>query len=84
MGWFDFLKRKQASPQAINDPGIVVSELIQKLEDRDAAVRLDACKRLAEMGSEASPAIEKLHELINDEDGEVCLAAAAALSEIER
>ena len=84
MGWFDFLKRKQVSPPGAGDRGVAVHELMQKLDHRETALRLEACKRLAELGGEASVAVEKLHELLNDEDGEVCLAAAAALSEIER
>lgn len=54
------------------------------LDDPDPKVRLRACRQLGELGRAAQAAGEKLQDRLNDEDGDVCNAAAAALSEIER
>jgi HEAT repeat protein len=84
MGLFDFLKRSQKASAPVGGLEFVVQELVARPDDEDPLVRRDACRRLAALGHDAAPAVERLQELIHDEDGEVCLAAAAALSEIER
>ncbi len=83
MGFFDFLKPKPSAPE----PGTraaLVPELMRALDDPDPKVRLRACRQLGELGRAAQAAGEKLQDRLNDEDGDVCNAAAAALSEIER
>jgi HEAT repeat protein len=61
-----------------------IDALVRKLGDSDWQVRLEACRALAKMGPRAAKAAPLLQELINDDNGDVCNAAAAALSEIER
>ena len=65
-------------------PSPEVLELIAALDDPDPARRGQAAKRLGELGSEASAATDKLLELLNDEDGDVCNLAADAYSKVER
>ncbi len=83
MGLFDFLKGKpRQDPSGGESPRIL--ELVQQLDDPDAKVRLRACRELGGFGHGARAASEKLQQLLDDVDGDVCNAAAAALSEIER
>ena len=81
MGLKDLFKKRDdaggASPATID-------ALVHKLSDPDPKARLAACRELAKMGPRAMKAVPHLHELIDDDDGDVCNAAAAALSEIER
>jgi HEAT repeat protein len=83
MGLFDFLKRKPSGTESGAAPA-QLSELLRKLDDPDPKVRLAACRDLGALGRAARAAGEKLQERLDDEDGDVCNAAAAALSEIER
>jgi len=61
-----------------------VDALVARLADPDWNVRLEACRALGRMGRRAERAAPALQELITDDNGDVCNAAAAALSEIER
>lgn len=61
-----------------------VAALVAKLSDPDWQVRLEACRGLGRLGSRARQAAPALAERIEDDHGDVCNAAAAALSEIER
>jgi HEAT repeat protein len=81
MGLFGFKKGKERP-----DDGTLarVRELASQLDDPDPKVRLAACRELGRLGRAAAPASEKLQERLDDDDGDVCNAAAAALSEIER
>ncbi len=79
MGLFDKFKKKPDGA-----PSAEVASLIQQLASPDARLRAEACRALGRLGPRAEAASTQLHELINDDDGDVCNAAAAALSEIER
>ena len=67
-----------------NDPSPKVVALMADMRSEEASVRLAACEALGELGEEAKPATELLESLIQDEDGEVCIAAAAAISKVVR
>ncbi|MCY3004142.1 MAG: HEAT repeat domain-containing protein [Planctomycetota bacterium] len=82
MGLFDFLKKKQDAPTAGPDPEL--DALVRKLKDPDPKVRLDTCLKLGAMKARAASARPALEELIVDPDGDVCLAAAEAMSVILR
>lgn len=83
MGLFDFLKKKQQdAPPAGPDPEL--DALVRKLKDPDPKVRLDTCHKLGAMKARAASARPALEELIVDPDGDVCLAAAEAMSVILR
>ena len=80
MGLKDLFKKRDesgANPSAVDG-------LVQQLSATDPKVRLAACRELAKLGPRAEKAVPRLHELIDDDDGDVCNAAAAAISEIER
>jgi len=81
MGLFDFLKKKAGDGGAASGR---VRELIAQLGGADRDARLAACRELGALGPAAAAALDKLQELIDDDDGDVCNAAAAAMSEIER
>ncbi len=81
MGLKDLFKKRDDNPGA-GSAGI--DELVAKLSDADWKVRLEACRALMQMGPRAERAVPVLQELINDDNGDVCNAAAAALSAIER
>lgn len=81
MGLFDFLKKKEPAPAGA-DPEL--EALVRKLKDPDAKVRLDTCQKLGAMKARAASARPALEELIVDPDGDVCLAAAEAMSAILR
>jgi HEAT repeat protein len=83
MGLFDFLKKKEPAPAgAAADPEL--EALVRKLKDPDPKVRLDTCLKLGAMKARAASARPALEELIVDPDGDVCLAAAEAMSVILR
>lgn len=82
MGLFDFLKKKQDAPPAGPDPEL--DALVRKLKDPDPKVRLDTCQKLGALKARAASARPALEELIVDPDGDVCLAAAEAMSAILR
>jgi HEAT repeat protein len=80
MGFKDlFKKRDDGRGERAGD----VDALIQKLGDPDWKVRFEACQALGRCGPRAEKAALLLQELLNDDNGDVCNAAAAALSEIE-
>jgi HEAT repeat protein len=81
MGLKDLFKKRDDGGSA-GTPAL--DALLLKLDDADWRVRLDACRELAKLGPRAERAVPKLQDLINDDNGDVCNAAAAALSEIER
>jgi hypothetical protein len=77
MGLFDrFRKQDQPSEE--------VNALIAHLDDEAAEERLEACRALGNLGDAAKSAIPRLQDLLSDVDGDVCLAAANAISQIDR
>jgi len=83
MGLFDMFKKKEATPPP-SGPDAELCALVAQLKDADPKVRLDACVRIGEMKARAASARPALEELIIDPDGDVCLAAAEAMSAILR
>ena len=81
MGLFSKLFGRASSG---DQPSPEVQALIAKLDDADAQVRLEAARALGELKGAARAAVDKLEELINDPDGDVCNAAADAYAKIER
>ena len=81
MGLRDLFKKRDDGRGADSTE---VSAWIGKLSDPDWKVRMAACQALGKLGPSARSAALKLQELIDDDNGDVCNAAAAALSEIER
>jgi HEAT repeat protein len=77
MGWF----QKKDKPA---DPPPELAELLHKLGDEDWQVRLAAARAIGDLGPQAVSAIPALEELIVDQNGDVCNAAAEAMSKIER
>ena len=65
-------------------PSERVLKLMEDMRSDDPAVRKAACDEAAELGPEAKPTTELLEELIQDDDGDVCMAAAAAISKVVR
>jgi HEAT repeats len=65
-------------------PSPEVQALIAKLDDADPKVRGKAAQDLGNLGGAASAAGEKLLELLNDTDGDVCNFAADAYAKVER
>lgn len=81
MGLKDLFKKRGEGP----DPETAEIEAwVAKLSHADWQVRLEACRALGRMGRRAQRAAPALQELIEDDHGDVCSAAAAALSDIER
>lgn len=81
MGLFSKLFGRGSSDDV---PPPEVQERIDQLDHADAAVRLEAARALGDLGGKAKAAVDKLEELINDPDGDVCNAAADAYAKIER
>ncbi len=81
MGIFDFLKKSTGPPSA---DVARVQELVQMLSSDDPKERLAACQELQQLAPAGAAAAEKLLSMIDDPDGDVCLAASAALTEIQR
>jgi HEAT repeat protein len=81
MGLKDLFKKRDDGGGASS---AAVDGFVRQLSDPDPKVRLTACRELAKLGRRAEKAVPRLHELIDDDDGDVCNAAAAAISEIER
>ena len=67
-----------------NEPTQRVRGLMELMRSEDPAVRKAACDEVAELGVEARPTTELLEELLQDEDGDVGSAAAAAISKVVR
>ncbi len=65
-------------------PSEEVKALIAQLDDPDPAVRGQAAQALGNLGGGASAAADKLLELLNDSDGDVCNFAADAYAKVER
>lgn len=80
MGLFDLFKKKDAAAEPTPD----IAGLIAELTSGDVQRKIAACRRLAQMGPRAQAAVPALMELLHDDDGDLCNAAAAALSAIER
>lgn len=83
MGLFDIFKKKDAPPPSPG-PDAELAALVARLKDSDPKVRLDACQRIGALKGRAASARPALEELIVDPDGDVCLAAAEAMSAILR
>ncbi len=67
-----------------DEPTGRVKEIMERMRSEDPSVRRVACEEIALLGDEAAPATALLEELIQDEDGDVCIAAAAAISKATR
>ena len=61
-----------------------VDALVAQCDDPDPKKRASACAELGRLGGQAKAATDKLLELMNDTDGDVCNAAADAYSKVER
>ena len=62
-----------------NKPTPRVAELMEQMRSEDPELRKTACLEVGELGEEGKAATELLEELIQDQDGDVCMAAAAAI-----
>ena len=82
MGLFGFGKKKQAGPSP--EEQAQIQAFIADLKSEDAKVRLAACEGLLAKAEVAAAAAPALLDLIDDPDGDVCLAASSALTEIQR
>ena len=80
MGLFGFFNKKQS---ASADAEARVGQLLVQLDSPDPAQRLVACEGLRDLASHAEPAMDKLLELLNDPDGDVCNMASQAVTEIQ-
>jgi len=78
MGFLDKIFRGSSEPSPR------VKELMDQMKSDDPALRAVACAELGEMGEEAKAATELLEELLQDEDGKVCIAAAGAIAKVVR
>lgn len=83
MGFKDLFKKMGGDKPPGVDPA-TIRNLIDKLSDENWKVRFDACKALGALGPAAESAAPRLQDLIVDDNGDVCNAAADALSKIER
>jgi len=81
MGLLDLFKKRGGDSDADRTE---VQRLVAQLSDADWKVRFAACQALGKLGSRAQSAVPALQERIDDDHGDVCNAAAAALSDIER
>jgi len=79
MGLFDRFKKKEGAAA----PTAEIAYLLRQLQSVDARQRLEACRALGKLGPPADSAVPALMELLTDDDGDVCNAAAAALSAIQ-
>ncbi len=79
MGLFDRFKKKEITAA----PTAEIALLVRQLQSVDAKQRLEACRALSSLGPRATDAVVPLMELLTDDDGDVCNAAAAALSSIQ-
>lgn len=77
MGLFSFFGGKASAKADLSGP-------LAQLDSHDAKVRLAGCKALGALGKGGEGAVPRLREMLMDDDGDVCTAAAAALSDIER
>lgn len=82
MGLFGFFKKNKSS--ASPEIAARVKALVAQLDSSDPTERVRACNELEKLAPHGEPAAEKLLNLIDDDDGDVCLAASAALTEIQR
>ena len=82
MGLFGFFKKKDQAGSGLGQARI--QELVSDLKSEDPKVRLAACEELHENAASAGDAEPALLDLIDDADGDVCLAASSALTEIQR
>jgi len=80
MGMFDLFKKKPADVA----PSGEVTALVAELASGDVRRMTTACRALAKLGPSAQAAVPALMDLIHHDDGDLCNAAAAALSAIER
>jgi hypothetical protein len=80
MGLFDRFKKKDTQVA----PSAEIAALIAQLESGDLRQKTEACRALAKFGPQAQAAVPALMELLHDDDGDLCNAAAAAMSSIER
>lgn len=67
-----------------DEPTERVKDIMERMRSDDPAVRRAACEEIADLGEEAAPATGLLEDLIQDVDGDVCNAAAAAISKATR
>ncbi|MDE0892590.1 MAG: HEAT repeat domain-containing protein [Planctomycetota bacterium] len=67
-----------------SEPTERVLAIMERMRSEDPLVRKAACEEIADLGDEAAPATGLLEDLIQDVDGDVCNAAAAAISKATR
>jgi HEAT repeat protein len=79
MGLFDRFKKKAADA-----PPVEVAALVADLGSGDVRRMTAAARALEKIGPPAQAAAPALMELLHHDDGDLCNAAAAALSAIER
>ena len=79
MGLFDKFKKKEIAAV----PTAEIAMFLRQLQSPDVRQRMEGCRALKELGPRAASAVPALMELLTDDDGDVCNAAAAALSAIE-
>ncbi|MEY4774298.1 MAG: hypothetical protein RIT40_1333 [Planctomycetota bacterium] len=77
MGLFSFFGGKSA-------PKVDLSAPLAQLDSHDPKVRLAGCKAIGALGRGGESAVPRLRDMLMDDDGDVCTAAASALSDIER
>jgi hypothetical protein len=80
MGLFDLFKKKAAG----GAPAAEIQVLVKDLHSGDIARMTAACRALQRIGPPAAAAVPALMELLHHDDGDLCNAAAAAMSSIER
>ncbi len=80
MGLFDSFKKKDVDAA----PTAEVRVLIAQITNGDLQEKIAACRALAQIGPPAQAAVPALMDLLHDDDGDLCNAAAAAMSSIER
>jgi HEAT repeat protein len=80
MGLFDRFKKKGGDAP----PSAEIGALVAQLGASDVRTQIAACQALARIGPPAQAAVPALMELLHHDDGDLCNAAAAAMSSIER
>jgi HEAT repeat protein len=76
------LLRRRREPE--DEPPAELARLVEQLADADWRVRLEAARAIGALGRRARAAVPALEERITDDNGDVCNAAAEAMSRIER
>jgi HEAT repeat protein len=83
MGLFERFK-KSTAPVPAGQVDVELQVLIGQLGAPDWKLRNEAAVKLGEFGARALPAVPALEEAVSDDNNDVCLSAADALSAIRR